>query len=240
MNKIMFCLLLLPILLAGVCAVSASSDVDADVSDVGLYSSHLDDHVGIEPISGIRPVTNDHIGSERPVNRIHADGIGVTFGPNILNNISNYSIDSRPSFMDRPSCPEITPIEEIQPISSDTELPILDGNFTDDNGSVPVVPIIIIDYGSNNQSSDRPSSDVPVAEVNSLSTILPQRLPASIVEASSADKFPPFRPNIGFDTPLIKIKNYPHYPNVSNVPVIGHTTRLPSPVSGVSNNNALG
>ncbi|WP_407416237.1 hypothetical protein [Methanobrevibacter sp.] len=146
MNKIIFCLLLLPILLVGVCAVSASSDLDADVSDVSLYSPILDDHVA-----------NGH--------------------------------------------------DAIEPISSDIERPILDGNFTDDNGSVPIVPIVIIDYDSNNQDSDRPSmdipvidyrpgSDVPVAEGESFGTILPYLHPCT-VDDSNMEVFPyyPFGPH---------------------------------------------
>ena len=135
MNKFIFCLLLLPILLVGVCAVSASSDLDADV-----------------------PV----IGSELPALVGH-----------------------------------VPPVAEISPISPSTNRPILEGNFTDDNMSIPIVPIIIIDYDSNNQGSDRPSMDISVAKDNSLDAIQPQYSSESIVEDSNMEVFPyyPFGPH---------------------------------------------
>ena len=135
MNKFIFCLLLLPILLVGVCAVSASSDLDADV-----------------------PV----IGSELPALVGH-----------------------------------VPPVAEISPISPSTNRPILEGNFTDDNMSIPIVPIIIIDYDSNNQGSDRPSMDISVAKDNSLGNIRPQYSSESIVEDSNMEVFPyfPFGPH---------------------------------------------
>lgn len=145
MNKFIFCLLLLPILLVGVCAVSASSDLDADV-----------------------PV----IGSEHPAFVASDSDLPALVG-------------------------HVPPVAEISPISPSTNRPILEGNFTDDNMSIPIVPIIIIDYDSNNQGSDRPSMDISVAKDNSLDTIRPQYSSESIVEDSNMEVFPyfPFGPH---------------------------------------------
>lgn len=145
MNKFIFCLLLLPILLVGVCAVSASSDLDADV-----------------------PV----IGSEHPAFVASDSDLPALVG-------------------------HVPPVAEISPISPSTNRPILEGNFTDDNMSIPIVPIIIIDYDSNNQGSDRPSMDISVAKDNSLDAIQPQYSSESIVEDSNMEVFPyyPFGPH---------------------------------------------
>ena len=153
MNKFIFCLLLLPILLVGVCAVSASSDLDADVPVIG---SELPAFVGSELPA--------FVGSDSDL-------------PALVGHVP--------------------PVAEISPISPSTNRPILEGNFTDDNMSIPIVPIIIIDYDSNNQGSDRPSMDISVAKDNSLDTIRPQYSSESIVEDSNMEVFPyfPFGPH---------------------------------------------
>ncbi|WP_296891273.1 hypothetical protein [uncultured Methanobrevibacter sp.] len=60
MNKFIFCLLLLPILLVGVCAVSASSDLDADVPVIGS------EHPAFVGSESELPALEGHVASERP------------------------------------------------------------------------------------------------------------------------------------------------------------------------------
>ena len=61
MNKFIFCLLLLPFLLVSVCAVSASSDLGADVPVIGSEHPALVDHVASEC-----PTLDGHVASECP------------------------------------------------------------------------------------------------------------------------------------------------------------------------------
>ena len=211
MRKILFSLLLLPILLVGVCAVSASSDFGVDGLVMNVERPVLDDNVVDIP------VVDDSVVDDSVVDDSVVDDVPFADVPFADVPFADVPIASNiPVFPSHISFGHVA-VGHVATDNMGGIRPIFAGNVSDDDPGVPSTPVIVITpnitFGDDDNYSinDCSSIDIPIMDY------------CPVINVPFGNNRPGmFIPGIVNQDMDIDMEVFPYYPfGPHSVPIIG-------------------